>query len=269
MSDDENINENDDKMVEPKQTKGNLEPLLNMRLPMSCIVTSSSFSGKSFKICSFLYHLAKRGRMHDTSTSIVVFCGSADVNDDYTSFLPKENVRRGWSETTASRILALHKKKIDLLRRQSERAKAPVRLPHLVFVLEDIIGIGDVNTSTSRVLRFLFTSGRHYMVSVIVSSQSATVALNPTLRLNASCILWSKLSQDHLRYVWQATQGMKWNEFMIFSRKLERYQFGMYDSSGNTGFHVLEAQEFPRGKWYLKQKEKNKADKRKTKKNKE
>ena len=261
MSDDD-----DDQMVEQKQkTKGNLEPLLNMRLPMSCIVVSSSFSGKSWLINSFLYHLAKRGRMHDTSTSIVVFCGSADVNDDYTSFLPKENVRRGWSETTASRILALHKKKIDLLRRQSERAKAPTRLPHLVFVLEDIIGIGDVNTSTSKVLRFLFTSGRHYMVSVIVSSQSATVALNPTLRLNASCILWSKLSQDHLRYVWQATQGMKWNIFMTFSRKLERYQFGMYDSSGNTGFHVLEAQEFPRGKWYLKQKEKDKNDKRKKK----
>ena len=269
MSDDENTNKNEDQMVEPKQnTKGTLEPLLNMRYPASICLVSKSFSGKSWLLNSLLYHLAKKGRLHDAPTQIIVFAGSSDVDTEYTSFLPRENVRRGWNEQTAARILALHKKKIDLLRRQSERAKAPVKCPHVIFLLEDIIGVNNVNTSTSKVLQFLFTQGRHYYVSTLVSSQSATVALNPTIRLNASAIVWSVLSQDHLKHIWRATTGMTWPQFLAFSSNLKQYEFGFFDNIGNTGIHIVKAADFPQGKWFLKNKEKNKNDKRK-KKNKE
>ena len=262
------MSDDDAEITEQKQIKGSLEPLLNMRLPASICLISKSFSGKSTLLNSLLYHLAKKGRLHDAPTQIIVFAGSSDVDTEYTSILPRENVRRGWNEQIASRILALHKKKIDLLRRQSERARAPVKVSHIIFVLEDIIGCSNVNTSTSKVLQFLFTQGRHYYVSVIVSSQSATVALSPTIRLNASAIVWSVLSQDHLKHIWRATTGMTWQEFLAFSSKLKQYEFGFYDNIGNTGIHTVKAADFPQGKWYLKNKEKNKNDKRK-KKNKE
>ena len=252
--DDESDHEASDDGGTSVESTGNLAPLLKMDIKKQIILCSKTMSGKSHLFCSLLYHLAKKGAFNQCPTQIVVFCGSSETCDDYNSILPKHCVRRGFDEQTCLKIIKLHKQQILLKRKQSIRSSTPTKMKHLILILEDCIGCS-CSLTTSPALRYLATSGRHIYCSLWISSQSSVDALSPTLRLNASTILWSNLSQDHLKYIWSCTQGMTWKEFLAFS-KMKRFEFGMYDNSlEQTGFHKVSALPFPKGKFHIKSKD--------------
>jgi len=250
MSDDEKMTE--DENTNNDKTCANLGPLLNMRWLSNVLISSKTCSGKSHMLLSLLYHAAKKGLLNKTKTQIVVFSGSADTCDDFKSILPKAYIRRGFCEQTCLKVLALHKKKVELRKKQAERSGVPVLQDHLIVILDDCIGIGNSNVRESKALSLLATSGRHMYTSTYVSSQSAVHCLSPLWRLNASCILWCNLSQNHLKYIWQCTTGKSWKDFLEFTNSLGQWEFAYYDNSHkNSGFHKVKAEQFPKGKFFL------------------
>jgi hypothetical protein len=266
--------DNDDEKKKMSNTSGGssgsssttMDPLLNMRLSTQMIIASKRCSGKSQLIQSLVYHLAKSGRLHDAPTTIVCFCGTKDASDDYT-WLPPENVRKGWSEQQAMKLLQFQMKRINLLRRQATRANATVKLPHLLFLMDDVIGLNNVNTHTSPCLRMIATSGRHYGISTIMSLQSAT-QISPTLRQNTDAIICGNLTVPHLKHIHECTQGKSWKDFLKFIGALEEYEFCFYDnvSPGNLNrFHVVKALDFPKKRFFIRNKQKEKPKPKKAK----
>ena len=137
MSDDEKKTE--DENTNNDKTCANLGPLLNMRWLSNVLISSKTCSGKSHMLLSLLYHAAKKGLLNKTKTQIVVFSGSADTCDDFKSILPKAYIRRGFCEQTCLKVLALHKKKVELRKKQAERSGVPVLQDHLIVILDDCI----------------------------------------------------------------------------------------------------------------------------------
>ena len=254
--------ENDtDQKEEDRRAKGStsstMQPLLDMRLPTQLLVCSARCTGKTNIIASLAYHLAKT-RFTKVPTSIIVFAGTKDLGQDY-NWLPKERVRQGFNEKQCMTILRYQMKQCELKRRQAVRANVPVNQNHLLLILDDCYGVGGVNIMTSPCLKMLSTMGRHYYTSVIMSIQSS--AIGNTLRQNTQGILFSKLSQSHLKHVWEATRGMEWKEFLKFTSQLNPYEFGYFDNSSaedaaEDRFHVVKADSFPRGKFFIRNKEK-------------
>ena len=263
--------ENDtDQKEEDRRAKGSssstMQPLLDMRLPTQLLVCSARCTGKTNIIASLAYHLAKT-RFTKVPTSIIVFAGTKDLGQDY-NWLPKERVRQGFNEKQCMTILRYQMKQCELKRRQAMRANVAVNQNHLLLILDDVYGVGGVNIMTSPCLKMLSTMGRHYYTSVIMSIQSS--AIGNTLRQNTQGILFSKLSQSHLKHVWEATRGMEWKEFLKFTSQLNPYEFGYFDNASAEDaaadrFHVVKADSFPRGRFFIRNKEKEKNQK--TKKN--
>ena len=101
----------------------------------------------------------------------------------------------------------------------------------LMVIFDDI----DVTKRNDKVAE-LFTQGRHYNISVIVSSQNAAYFLDPTKRSNIDYLAFRKVENTYKKTLWNMCNiKMKFERFKDFiNDNTTDYKFILYDNTSQS-----------------------------------
>ncbi len=115
---------------------------------------------------------------------------------------------------------------------------------HILLIVDDCVGVleGKQAVSFKRTMKQMATSGRHVNISIIVLTQDIKDSLisNPTIRVQASCIVSSIIGNTHR----EELEGMLGFENKKIARMMttqaweEPYRFICYDQSTKGGGDV-------------------------------
>lgn len=101
----------------------------------------------------------------------------------------------------------------------------------VLVIFDDI----DVTKKNDKVAE-LFTQGRHYNISVIVSSQNASYFLSPTIRTNIDYLAFRKIENSYKETLWNVCDiEMSFKDFKSFMRdNATDYKFIFYDNKSDS-----------------------------------
>lgn len=105
---------------------------------------------------------------------------------------------------------------------------------HILLVFDDI-----VVTKRYEALEFLATAGRHYSITVILSSQISNNAISPIIRSNVDYIFWRKLGklalQNNIFPYMSISDFQDYNQLHQFTlENTSDYRFVFYDNSTDS-----------------------------------
>ena len=142
--------------------------------PFIGLLYGKKYSGKSVLIKYLIWTYREK------FSYIVVFSATAEANDAY-SFLPKEFVHSKFEPEVLKNIIAKQLKAVKNCKTPEERAKAP----QVLIVFDDCIGMEglDWRKKNNNELKLLFSSNRHWNISMLISSQGVK-EIPPLLRMN-------------------------------------------------------------------------------------
>lgn len=187
-----------------------------IKIPFAISVASRRNTGKTV----YISHLINALIMNRKIDTVLVMSNTVGVNDDY-KFLPP-NLRQPYSEELIRKII----------KRQAKIPK-PER-QQIMIVCDDVLS--DKEAENSRLLKKLYVQGRHYAISVLLSSQSANgYILTPTIKNNSDWILFSRLNRQHLSILWEALSNIDKKAFVSFAETNNReYTFLAVDNTSQS-----------------------------------
>jgi hypothetical protein len=119
---------------------------------------------------------------------------------------------------------------------------------HILLVFDDI-----VVTHKYEILDTLASMGRHYKITTILSAQVANLAISPTIRNNASYILWRRLTNTAIRDNLYPILGIAFDnsiELRKFTNEnIGDYQFLFYNNNKDfdeNSIKIVKASEVPK-----------------------
>ena len=172
-----------------KQSRYEIVP----KLPFKSLIYAPSGSGKTVLITNLIENVYR-----DCFERIYVFSPSINIDDAWksTKRYLNESITLGdnepslyqdnFDESVVDEIMSTQKKIIDHIKKNKESN----RLFSILLILDDIAE--DPSQRNSRALKSLFVKGRHSHISILLSSQKASL-LNPVARVNADSIYCFKL----------------------------------------------------------------------------
>lgn len=180
-------------------------------------------SGKSKSIRNLIVELLEKIPHHN----IILFSTTAynNLNDDY-KFLV---------DSPFAKVFPGDKKEIDShideILNHCKAMKKKKKDYSIMVIFDDI----DVTKKNDKVAE-LFTQGRHYNLSVIVSSQNAAYFLDPTKRSNIDYLGFRKVENTYKKTLWNmCNTKMKFEEFKDFiNENTTDYKFILYDNTSQT-----------------------------------
>ena len=180
-------------------------------------------TGKSKSVRNLIVELLNKINHHN----IVLFSTTAfkNLNDDY-KFLsdnPYAKVFPGDKKTIESNI--------QIILDHCETMKNKHQNYSILVIFDDI----DVTKKNDKVAE-LFTQGRHYNISVIVSAQSASYFLGPTIRTNIDYLAFRKLENSFKEKLYDACDlQMSFKEFNEYARdNATEFKFIFYDNKSDS-----------------------------------
>ena len=188
---------------------------LNLDLDKFIVLVSKRNSGKSYLICALIYYflIHKEGEKIDY---VYLFSDTASIatkTNDYLKYLDKN---------------VIFPAKPEIVERVCGRliqSQVQTKMKFKVLVIFDDIQV----SQRYEMIETLAVKGRHYGITVILSSQIANQAISPTIRKNIDYMLWRKLGLDDLKnYVFPIVNH-------AFRRNDDLYQFTK-ESTGNYQF---------------------------------
>lgn len=121
---------------------------------------------------------------------------------------------------------------------------------HILLVFDDI-----VVTRRYEVLEWLASAGRHYSITVILSSQISNTAVSPTVRSNVDYVFWRKLGKNAIQN--NIFPFMSISEFKDYQQlhdftleNTKDYQFIFYDNATDSDDKIKVVRAFPIPKDY-------------------
>lgn len=196
----------------------------NIKSPYNTYVfVSARNSGKSKSIRNLIVELLQKVHHHN----IILFSTTAfkSLNDDY-QFL---------KDCPYAKIFPGDKKEIDanidMILDHCKNMKRRHRDYSAMVIFDDI----DVTKRNDKVSE-LFTQGRHYNLSVIVSSQNAAYFLDPTKRSNIDYLAFRKVENTYKQTLWKmCNTKMKYEEFKDFiNDNTTDFRFILYDNTSQS-----------------------------------
>ena len=187
------------------------------------VFVSMRNSGKSKSVRNLVVELLNKIPHHN----IILFSTTAyrELNDDY-KFLQNSKY---------AKIYPGSKEEIDLhigkILEHCKDMKKKHKSYSLMVIFDDI----DVTKKNDKVAE-LFTQGRHYNISVIVSSQNAAYFLDPTKRSNIDYLAFRKVENTYKRTLWNmCNTKMKFEQFKDFiNDNTTDYKFILYDNTSQS-----------------------------------
>lgn len=177
------------KTYQLKQSKYEIVP----RLPFKSLIYAASGSGKTVLITNLIENVYR-----DCFERIYVFSPSINIDDNWKTTKQYLNsainlgenepslFQENFDESVVDEIMTTQKKITDHIKKNKESNK----LFSILIVLDDVAD--DTSQRNSKALKSLFVKGRHSHISIILSSQKASL-LNPVARVNADSIYCFKL----------------------------------------------------------------------------
>ena len=112
------------------------------------------------------------------------------TNGFYNDFIPKENIFSEWSDEWIENL-------IEILKNLNKNKKSQTDSPkNVLLVLDDCCS--NTRFHSSRTFEKIFTTGRHYFLSCIITSQYIT-HIPPSARTNCDYILVSNLNNNNVQ----------------------------------------------------------------------
>lgn len=208
-----------------------------MQHPMAMTYVAKRNFGKSMFLKAYIGSIARAHRLD----MVIAFSKTAHMNDTF-DFLPARYVFQGYSEEVMRAVFRqMGQKVMDLRKAATEDPTKDKRAPHLVIILDDVVGgtlpIGEDDvkrTATGRcsTLSEVYAMGRHFKTTVIVLSQTATVVLNPTIRNNNDYLMIGTNNEDAIEPLFKSTSGFaNLKSFRKFAARATcNHTFIMYDN---------------------------------------
>ena len=180
-------------------------------------------SGKSKSIRNLAVELLNKIPHHN----IILFSTTAykELNDDY-KFL--KNCKYAKIYPGSKQEIDEH---IDKILDHCKDMKKKHKTYSLMIIFDDI----DVTKKNDKVAE-LFTQGRHYNISVIVSSQNAAYFLDPTKRSNIDYLAFRKVENTYKKTLWNmCNTKMKFEHFKEYiNDNTTDYKFILYDNTSQS-----------------------------------
>jgi hypothetical protein len=134
-----------------------------------------------------------------------------------------------------------------LFKIQESLLKKGQKLQNICIVLDDI----DCSAKSNSELEFVFTLGRHYNMSVILSAQIGKQAISPAIRSNCQYIFIRKLSAETIMTsVYDSFMNSPFDKrhdlLMFVKENNEDYQFILYlndDRPKNKSLMIIKGEE--------------------------
>ena len=196
----------------------------NIRSPYNTYVfVSMRNSGKSKSIRNLIVELLQKVYHHN----IILFSTTAykELNDDYKFLIdcPFAKVFSGDKEEID--------KQIDKILEHCKTMKKKHKEYSVLVIFDDI----DITKKNDKVAE-LFTQGRHYNLSVIVSSQNAAYFLSPTIRTNIDYLVFRKVENTYKKTLWNiCNTQMTFKQFKDYvDENTTDYKFILYDNRSQS-----------------------------------
>jgi len=155
-----------------------------------------------------------------------LFSATASLQEDTYSYIPKGNQYEELDTMVMSRIMD---------RQKRQKLDNPKKLKHILFIIDDMIAEAAIRTD--RTIMKLFVQGRHYGISVMVTSQvvGSRVSIPPEIRNNSEYILSFSLFSEPDRKILIERFGSITNakEGIGFFKKItqEKWQCCIFDTT--------------------------------------
>lgn len=162
--------------------------ILKVEINPMCVIISGRNSGKSFLINDLVYNMLKV-RKYDL---IYLFSSTAQLStvDNSYSFMPKNFIYRTNEE--------IEQTMDHLVKIQQFRESQKMKRIDILCIFDDI------EISQNQSLNNMAVRGRHYNITVILSSQRASTLVSSTIRSNFDYLFFRKCSTDDIKdYVYK------------------------------------------------------------------
>ena len=187
------------------------------------VFVSMRNSGKSKSIRNLIVELLNKVEHHN----IILFSTTAEkeLNDDY-KFLKECPFAKVYPGTKQ-----VMEENIDKILDHCKNMKKKNKNYSVMVIFDDI----DVTKKNDKVAE-LFTQGRHYNISVIVSSQNAAYFLDPTKRTNIDYLAFRKVENTYKKTLYNMINTkMKFDQFKEFiNENTTDYKFIVYDNTSQS-----------------------------------
>ena len=130
--------------------------------------------------------------MAEQNKFLKIFVNSpTNITNCFYDFIPKENIFSEWSNEWVGQLL-------KILANLNENKKSQKDSPKNVLLILDDCCSSNVKFHYSKTFEKLFTTGRHFFISCIVTSQYIT-HIPPSARTNCEYILVSNLNKNNVQ----------------------------------------------------------------------
>lgn len=146
------------------------------------------------------------------------------TNGFYNDFIPKENIFSEWSDEWIENL-------IEILKKLNKNKKCQSDKPNnVMLVLDDCCS--NTKFHNSKTFEKIFTTGRHYFLSCIITSQFIT-HIPPSARTNCDYVLVSNLNNNNVQVLAdEYTMGCTRKEFInIYKQSIPNHSFLLINNS--------------------------------------
>lgn len=208
--------------------------MMKLETNSMCLVISGRNSGKSFLIQDLVYEMLKRRKYE----LVYLFSQTAQLSivDNSYGFVPKQFIFRTTEDITTAMT--------QIINSQMIRFDKKLKAISILCIFDDI------EISGNGTLNALAVRGRHYGITVILSSQKASTLISNTIRSNFDYLFFRKMNEDDLKeYIYPMLMNIKTDKKHLLSIAYENtknHQFIFYDNKrddDNNELYVLKAVE--------------------------
>jgi len=174
-------------------------------------------SGKS----QLLHYIIKINKHH--FKRVFIICPTEKINNFYEDIVPKENIFDSYNEVWVENLINL------LTKHNTNRTKKNAN--RVLLILDDCCG--DTNFHQSKTLKTIFTRGRHFFLTLILTSQYlfGNGGVPPVARNNFDFLLVNKINGQSLEALTK--------EFRNGNISKEEFIKMYNNSTGNYGFLLI------------------------------
>jgi hypothetical protein len=215
-------------MMQESHPDHTLESVASLDLERDSFMTvmSQRKSGKSVLIASLIHYFMEGSPAKQRCDYAYLFSATAALNQTTNhsySFFDKKAILKPSPENMSNFIS-------NLIKSQTQTKMKY----HVLLVFDDI-----VVTQRYEVLEWLASAGRHYSITVILSSQISNNAVSPTIRANVDYIFWRKLGkaaiQNNIFPFMSISEFADYKELNQYTlQHTNDYQFIFYNNSTDT-----------------------------------
>ena len=127
---------------------------------------------------------------HHKFQKIFVISPTNITNGFYNDFIPKENIFSEWNNEWIEKLL-------EILKNLNKNKKSQTDSPkNVLLILDDCCS--NTKFHNNKIFERIFTTGRHYFLSCIITSQFIT-HIPPSARTNCDFILVSNLNNNNVQ----------------------------------------------------------------------